>query len=272
VNFDIQAQTHHYTSTGHRQSKFGIERERAVQIAQQAASIPGIRLIGIHSHIGSQITKPETFQQAAKEVVLLVNELRSKGIEITDVNFGGGFGVQYHDYVTHSLLPNDGSHPDSGVTTVNLLKSIVPILQETQARILIQPGRSIAAHAGILLTKVLYTKQSGTKKFVIVDAGMNDLIRPSLYQSYHQIVPLSLQQSDHEIVDVVGPLCETGDFFALDRTLPKVDRGEYLAILCTGAYGYVLSSNYNGRQRAAEIMVNGNEYSVIRNRETIHQL
>ena len=272
VNFDIQTKTHKYTSTGHKHSKFGIERERALEIAKKAVKSHGISLIGIHSHIGSQITDPETFQNAAKEVVRLVNELREHGIPITDINFGGGFGVQYHDFVTHPLLPDDGTHADNGVTTVNLLKSIVPILKEANAKILLQPGRSIVAHSGILLTKVLYTKQSGDKKFIIVDAGMNDLIRPSLYQSYHQIVPLTLKKSEHETVDVVGPLCETGDFFAHERKLPAVKRGDYLALLCTGAYGYVLSSNYNGRQRPAEVMVEGEECVIIRNRETIHQL
>jgi len=146
------------------------------------------------------------------------------------------------------------------------------VLKESKCRILIQPGRSIIAHAGILLTKVLYIKESGGKKFVIVDAGMNDLIRPSLYQSYHQIVPFQLTETNHARVDVVGPLCESGDFFAHDRTMPEVKRGDTLAILCTGAYGFVLSSNYNGRQRPAEIMVDGGECFLIRNRETINQL
>ena len=272
VNFDIKTETHRYTSTGHKHSKFGIERARTLEIAQRAKKIPGINLIGIHSHIGSQITNAETFQKAAQEVVNLIGELRSGGIEIQDVNFGGGFGVQYHDFVSHPSLPNDGTHADVGVSTVKLLESILPILKTMNARILLQPGRSIVAHAGILLTKVLYTKHTGDKKFVIVDAGMNDLIRPSLYQSYHQIVPLTLKESGHEVVDIVGPLCETGDFFALDRNLPVVKRGEYLAILCAGAYGYVLSSNYNGRQRPAELLVDGEECSIIKNRESIQQL
>ncbi|MBI3189874.1 MAG: diaminopimelate decarboxylase, partial [Ignavibacteriales bacterium] len=272
INFNIETPTHKYTSTGHKHTKFGIEREKAVEVAKWASTVPGIELRGIHCHIGSQITDAETFLQAAKETTLLVQELRSNGIEIYDINFGGGFGVQYHDYITHPLLPNDGEHADRGVTTVKLLQSVLPVLRESKCRILIQPGRSIIAHAGILLTKVLYTKQSGGKTFVIVDAGMNDLIRPSLYQSYHQIVPLQLSDSNHVRVDVVGPLCETGDFFAHDRTMMKVNRGEILAILCAGAYGYMLSSNYNGRQRPAEVMVDGDECSIIRNRETINQL
>ncbi len=272
VNFDIETPTHKYTSTGHKQTKFGIEREKAIEVAKWASKIPGIELRGIHSHIGSQITDAETFLQAAREVVQLVNDLRANGLQISELNFGGGFGVQYHDYVSHPLLPNDGEHADSGVTTVNLLESVLPILKESKCRIFIQPGRSIIAHAGILLTKVLYTKRSGGKTFVIVDAGMNDLIRPSLYQSYHQIVPLQLSDSKHVRVDVVGPLCESGDFFAHDRVIPEVKRGDSLAILCTGAYGFVLSSNYNGRQRPAEVMVDGGECYLIRNRETINQL
>ncbi|TAK56710.1 MAG: diaminopimelate decarboxylase [Bacteroidetes bacterium] len=271
VNLDIQTPTHRYTSTGHKHSKFGIERDRALEIAKRISAFPGIKLIGIHSHIGSQITDAETFRNAANEVVAFIQELRSYGIDIKDLNFGGGFGVQYHDFVSHPLLPNDGIQTDSGVTTVNLLKSILPVLKESNCRILIQPGRSIVAHAGVLLTKVLYIKESGGKKFIIVDAGMNDLIRPSLYQAYHQIAPLTLYQSTHELVDVVGPLCETGDFFAQDRTLPAVHRGDFLALLCAGAYGFALSSNYNGRQRPAEIMVDGSECSIIRNRETVQQ-
>ncbi len=182
---------------------------------------------------------------------------------MTQLNFGGGFGVQYRDYVIHPRLPSERENPEADLSTVNMLKHVLPILREAGCRILIQPGRSIVAHAGVLITKVLYRKESAGKTFVIVDAGMNDLIRPSLYQSYHQIVPVVVREVKQEQVDVVGPLCETGDFFALDRVLPSVERGEYLAVLCTGAYGYVLSSNYNGRPKPSEVLIDGKRSKLI---------
>jgi diaminopimelate decarboxylase len=183
------------------------------------------------------------------------------------VNFGGGFGVQYRDYVQHPLLPQESEHREHSVTTVKLIQSVLPLLQQLNALILIQPGRSVIAHAGVMLAKVLYRKQTGQKTFLILDAGMNDLLRPSLYQSYHQIVPLKVQGVPKETVDIVGPLCESGDYLALDRAMPVMGRGEYLSVMCTGAYGFVLSSNYNGRPRPAEVLVDGDTYSVVTRRE-----
>ena len=210
--------------------------------------------------------------EAARRAVELVKDLRAHGISMRQVNFGGGFGVQYRDYLRHPLLPSEPENPESDISTEKLLHAVLPILREAECTILIQPGRSILAHAGILLTKVLYRKQSQGRIFIIVDAGMNDLIRPSLYQSYHQIVPLEVQESGLEVVDVVGPLCESGDYFALERNIPHVQRGDYLAVLCAGAYGYVLSSNYNGRPRPAEVMVDGEQTRVIRPRESINEV
>lgn len=273
VNFDIPSETHPYITTGRKQNKFGVEYSEAKKILGWAAKLPHIELMGIHSHIGSQITNSGTFKIAAEEIIQFIREVRNAGIPIHHLNFGGGFGVQYHDYVKHSLLPKEEKSREEGLATVNLLEEFLPILQQAECKILIQPGRSIVAHAGVLLTKILYRKQNVQgKTFVIVDAGMNDLIRPSLYQSYHQIVPLRLQEQTSEIVDVVGPLCESGDFFAIDRPMNIVGRGEYLAVLCTGAYGYVLSSNYNGRPRPAEVVVDGDGYHVTTKRETIEQL
>lgn len=272
VNFDITSGTHPYITTGTRHVKFGVGRASAKEILQRAIRQSSIEVLGIHSHIGSQITDTATFVTAAKEIVRLVDEMKSSGIPVSQVNFGGGFGVQYRDYLQHPSLPVEAENPELNVTTVKLLEAIVPILKKTQCKILIQPGRSIVAHAGILLAKVLYRKQGEGKTFVIIDAGMNDLIRPSLYQSYHQIVPLSLRKALHETVDVVGPLCETGDFFALDRSMPVVERGDYLAVTCAGAYGYVLSSNYNGRPRPAEVMVDGDRFSTVTQRETLEEL
>ncbi len=272
VNFDIDTRTHPYITTGRKHNKFGVDASKASSVLRWARSLPGLEVVGIHSHIGSQIIDEETFIASAQAVARSVTDFRNDGITITQVNFGGGFGVQYRDYIRHPLLPSEGENPETDVTTVRLLKAILPTLEQLGCTILIQPGRSIIAHAGILLTKVVYRKQGDGKIFVIVDAGMNDLIRPSLYQSYHQIVPTSLKNGEQEIADIVGPLCETGDFFALERKIPRVERGETLAVLCAGAYGYVLASNYNGRPRPPEVMVDGGRFTVVTPRESLDDL
>ena len=272
VNFDIRPETHPYITTGQRQNKFGIDRSDAIDVMQRAAKLPHIEVLGVHSHIGSQITRGETFVAAARALLDFVGEARRAGLQIKEVNFGGGFGVQYRDYISHPSLSSEPGNPEENLTTVGMLQAVLPILQQAHCTILIQPGRSIVAHAGVLLTKVLYRKTAGGRTFIILDAGMNDLIRPSLYQSYHQIVPLSCMGGNVETVDVVGPLCETGDFFARDRKLPAVNRGEYCAIMCTGAYGYVLSSNYNGRPRPAEVLVDREKSLIIRDRERLTEL
>jgi diaminopimelate decarboxylase len=267
VNFDIESGTHPYITTGRRQNKFGIPRSIAPELFAEALRLRNINVLGVHSHIGSQITDAETFVGAAGTIVEFIAGLRSAGIPVSELNFGGGFGVQYRDYVRHPQLPADEKNPEANVTTVGLLQAALPVLRSSGCRILIQPGRSIIAHAGILVTRVLYRKKGEERMFIIVDAGMNDLIRPSLYQSYHQVVPVLLAGRAPEVVDVVGPLCETGDYFALNRALPGAGRGDLLALMCTGAYGYVLSSNYNGRPRPAEVLVDGNTSRVIRERE-----
>ncbi len=271
VNLDIDAGGHAYVSTSLRQNKFGVSRQQAAEVLRGACGLRHIEVRGIHSHIGSQITRGETFLRAAAGLVALVRELREGGIQVHDVDFGGGFGVQYRGYVNHPSLPVEEPE-EMDLSASTLIKAVLPMLRETQCRIAIQPGRSIIAHAGVLLVKVLYRKETDGKVFLVVDGGMNDLIRPSLYHSYHQIVPLVVHGRPHEMVDVVGPLCESGDFFALDRLLPRVHRGEHLALMCTGAYGYVLSSNYNARVRPAEVLIDGSSVQVIRNRETIEQL
>lgn len=272
INFDISASTHPYISTGEKHNKFGIDQLHAEEIFQKALQLKNIEVSGIHTHIGSQITNPETFIESAKAVVELIQFLRNKNIPVQQLNFGGGFGVQYHDFVKHKLLPTDDEQIDAKLTTVKLLEAALPVLKESNTKIFIQPGRSIIAHTGILLTKVLYRKTTSEKTFIIVDAGMNDLIRPSLYKSYHQISPITIKNSEYEIVDVVGPLCESGDFFALNRKLNYSERGDYLSIFCTGAYGYVLSSNYNGRLRPAEVLIDGKDSFLIRERERIENL
>lgn len=269
VNFDIASETHPYITTGRKHNKFGLDPKKAKELIRGMKRFPAIKFLGIHSHIGSQIIRSETFIAAAKAMVTLITELRSEGIETRDLNFGGGFGVQYRGFVSHPSLPPEPEGGELHLSTAKLLEAILPELRKSRCRILIQPGRSLIAHAGILLTKILYRKVSDARTFVIVDAGMNDLIRPSLYQSYHQIVPLSLREAKHEVVDVVGPLCESGDFFAQDRPMPVCDRNEILALLCTGAYGYVLASNYNGRPRPVEVLVDRDQFEIIREREGI---
>ncbi len=272
INFDIEAGAHPYTATGHRRAKFGLEPEEALALATKHRSLWGVEIVGLHSHLGSQIIDEPAFVRAAEEIVRLAGRFERAGFPQTHINFGGGFGVQYKDYVTHPGLPAEDEHGETGVSTVKLLQAVIPILAESTSLILIQPGRSVVAHAAVLLTRVLYRKQSAGKTYVIVDAGMNDLIRPSLYQSYHQIVPLRLNGREVETVDIVGPLCESGDYLALDRRMPAQRRGEYLSVMCAGAYGFVLSSNYNGRPRPAEVLVEGDRYSIITARESVEHI
>ncbi len=271
VNLDIDPGGHAYVSTSLKQNKFGIAAQQAVAVLSWAQSLPHIEVRGIHSHIGSQITRAETFVAAALALTDLVRDLRHHTIVVDDLDFGGGFGVQYRGYINHPELPSEEPE-EINLSAATLIKTVVPLLKETGCRISIQPGRSIVAHAGVLLVRVLYRKETPDKVFVVVDGGMNDLIRPSLYHSHHQIVPLELRKALHEQVDVVGPLCESGDFFAIDRQLPRVERGDYLALMCAGAYGYVLSSNYNARVRPAEVMIDGDTCSLIRERETLEDL
>jgi diaminopimelate decarboxylase len=273
INPDIDASTHPYISTGLKSNKFGIDITVAREAFAHAAALPNIIMDGIHTHIGSQILKIDPFVQTAKTVAGLVAELRSSGINIHHVDFGGGFGVQYKNAIQHPLLPAEvTAATDDAPTLDKFISAVLPVLKETGCRLFIEPGRSIVANTGILVTKVLYRKNNGGKKFVIIDGAMTDLLRPSLYQAYHQIVPLTVNEGEQELVDVVGPVCESGDFLAKERMLQYVRRGEYLAAVTAGAYGIVLSSHYNARPRAAEILVNGEKVRVIRERETIESL
>jgi diaminopimelate decarboxylase len=272
INPDIDAQSHPYITTGLQTTKFGIEASKALEVFTYAAALSSLELIGIHTHIGSQITKIDPYVATANYIVGLVGKLREAGINLTHIDFGGGFGVQYTQAVSHEALPQEEAAPVPVPTPAEFLAAVIPVLQPAGCTIWIEPGRSIVADAGVLLTRVISTKDNPVKKFVIVDGGMNDLLRPSLYQAYHQIVPLSISTYEHEKVDVVGPICESSDFFARDRMLSKCNAGDYLAVLTTGAYGFVLSSNYNGRLRPAEILVNGERVRIIRPRQTMEDL
>ena len=271
VNLDIDAGGHRYISTSLKHNKFGVPWHHAEEELTYAMTLPHIQVGGIHSHVGSQITNRDVFHRAARRIVGLVRELRASGIPIEDLDFGGGFAVRYHGFLQDPGLPEE-PHESEDLTAPEAIRSLIPVLKDAGCRISFQPGRSIIAQAGALLVTVLYRKQMDKKTFVIVDGGMNDLIRPSLYGSHHQIVPIRLKGAPHEMTDVVGPVCESGDFFAQDRPLPRVERGDGLAVLCAGAYGFVLSSNYNARLRVAEVMVESSTARVVRPRETFADL
>jgi diaminopimelate decarboxylase len=259
VNPDIDPRTHAYISTGLKENKFGIPIERALEYYQTAKALPNIEITGVHLHIGSQITETQPFVDALQKVVLFVKELRSAGITIKYIDIGGGLGITYKD----ETPPNPRE----------LAEAVRPLLKESGCTLVLEPGRAIVGNAGILVTSAAYHKSSGEKKFLIVDAGMNDLIRPSLYEAYHEIKPVMEPVSrETEVVDVVGPICESGDFLAKDRELPVVKQGDLLAVMSAGAYGFSMSSNYNSRPRVAEVLVKGSEFCVVRERETYNDL
>ncbi len=260
VNPDVDPQTHPYISTGLKQNKFGLSLDSALEEYRQAASLANIDVIGVHSHIGSQIEQIAPFAEALQKTLSLVNNLRDEGIDIRYINIGGGLGITYKDEAPPQ--PKD------------LAKEIGPMLKGSGCTIIFEPGRVIVGNAGTLITKVLYTKENEGKTFVIVDAAMNDLARPSLYGAYQAIVHLDEKSLGRKKIsaDVVGPICESGDFLAKDRVMPDVKQGELLSVMSAGAYGFTMSSNYNSRPRAPEIMVKADRYDVIRERETFEDL
>jgi diaminopimelate decarboxylase len=258
VNPDIDPKTHPYISTGMKDNKFGIDIDRALEHYRLARSLPHIDIVGIHQHIGSQITEIQPFVDALTRVAAFVGELRQAGIDIHYLNIGGGLGITYKD--------------ETPPLPAEVAQAVRPILADCGCTIVMEPGRAIVGNAGVLVTRVLYHKESG-KNFVIVDAGMNDLIRPSLYEAYHDIRPVVPQEPPRTTVaDVVGPICESGDFLAKDREIPEVRQGDLLAVMGAGAYGFSMSSNYNSRPRVAEVMVRGDDYFVVRERETYDDL
>ena len=271
VNLDIDAGGHAYVSTSLRHNKFGMPHARALEVLRHAATLSNIDVGGVHSHIGSQITKPAVFEKAAEAIAGLVGDLRAAGLPIHDVDFGGGFGIQYHGFVHHRSLPAEHAE-EAHLSTAELLEPAVEVLRSLGCTVSIQPGRSIVAHGGVLLTRVLYRKETAEKIFLIQDGAMNDLIRPALYHSHHQIVPVELVGPPFETVDVVGPVCESGDFFAHDRRIQVLKRGDLMALMCAGAYGFVQSSTYNARPRPAEVLVDGSTHTVIRPRQSVEEL
>ncbi len=258
VNPDIDPETHPYISTGLKKNKFGIPIEDALQYYRLARQLKNVQILGIHKHIGSQITQIKPFVDALERVLLLADSLKRDGIDIRYLDIGGGLGIRYNDETP--------PHPKE------LAKALFPLLSNRDFTIILEPGRSIVGNAGVLLTKVLYTKKGADREFIIVDAGMNDLMRPTLYGAYHHIIPVKKRKRKKIVADIVGPICESGDFLAKERQLPAPRQHEYLAVMSAGAYGFSMSSNYNSRPRPAEVMVRNDKYYLIRRRETLQDL
>ena len=271
VNPDVDPHTHTYIATGKKEAKFGIDLERATRVLSRHREFPRAHICGLHVHIGSQITRVEPYVETLQRVAAFLPEAERLGCPIEWLDMGGGFGIWYKEKVARSAQ--------------EIASALLPILRQMRVKLVLEPGRFVVGNAGILITRVLYVKQSGEKKFVICDAGMTDLIRPTLYGAYHRIWPVETdpgvagEAPDEEhwtgplvLSDVVGPICESGDFFAKDRKLPPVRRGEFLAVFSAGAYGFAMSSNYNSHPRACEAMVAGTEAHAVTQRETLDDL
>ena len=258
VNPDVDANTHPYISTGLKENKFGVDVDAAIELYRFAARLPHLDVIGIDCHIGSQLMTLSPILDALERLLTLIDTLAKEGINIHHIDLGGGLGVPYND--------EEPPHPQE------YAKVIRTRLDKLDLEIIMEPGRAIAANAGVLLTKVEYLKPTQEKDFVIVDAAMNDLLRPALYQAEQQIIPLDRRSQGRDgIYDIVGPVCETGDFLGKDREL-SIKAGDLLAVRSSGAYGFTMSSNYNSRPRAAEVMVDGDQFHLIRERETVESL
>lgn len=260
VNPDVDPKTHKYISTGLKTSKFGIPFTQALAVYDEAAKLPGLEVVGAQMHIGSQLTSGAPFKDAMARVAALVKQLRERAIEVRMVDVGGGLGIRYRD-------ETPPSHQEYATM-------LLPALTELGVTVLMEPGRSIVGNAGALLTRVLYRKETDDKKFVVVDAAMNDLIRPAFYDAYHAILAADEARAAGpvETADIVGPICESGDFLAKDRELPRAEEGDLLAVMSAGAYGFAMASNYNTRPRAAEVLVDGDRYTIVRRRETFEDL
>ncbi|MGB9476587.1 MAG: diaminopimelate decarboxylase [Candidatus Udaeobacter sp.] len=277
VNPDVDPHTHEYISTGSHENKFGIALDSVPAAYERAAKMRNLEIVGVQMHIGSQITEASPFATAIGKVTPLVHELKSKyGIKFFSI--GGGMGIVYRRALESGSGTwwHDHGGESSAFSVADYAEAVVPLLRELNVRILVEPGRFLVGNAGVLITRVRYIKTSGVKKFAIVDAGMNDLIRPALYHSNHDIVPVEepgrTKSNDTEKIDVVGPVCESGDFFALEREMPELHEGDLLAVMSAGAYGFVMASNYNSRPLLAEALVRGDKFRLIRKRQTWEDL
>ena len=271
VNPDIEYKTHAYLTTGKKETKFGVDIERALKVFADFGKNGAVNLCAIHVHLGTGGKKIDPYVEAVRKILPLIDQLRRRGHTIETLDLGGGYGADYES--------------DTVPSAADYAAGILPLLKNRNLKLILEPGKSIAANTAILLTRVLYTKRGGSKKFVIVDAGMNDLIRPALYDAFHFIWPAKVEQrfvpprrsrdlqlAGTEVVDVVGPICESADFFAKDRPLPPVKRGDLISIFTAGAYGFSMSSNYDARPRAAEVLVDGDKFFTIRKRESYEDL
>jgi diaminopimelate decarboxylase len=258
VNPDVVAETHPYISTGQVVHKFGVPKCEALELYRRAAASKHLQIRGVACHIGSQILEIEPFLKALEEILEVARRLEAEGTEVEDLDLGGGYGIRYAQ--------------EQPLDFERLAGELAARLRGTRYRLIVEPGRVLVGDAGILLARVLYVKRNQHKNFIVVDAGMNDLMRPTLYGSYHEILPVARRESPAFKADVVGPLCETGDFLAQDREMADVEPGDLLAIMTAGAYGYVLASNYNTRPRPAEVMVEGDRAELIRPRERVEDL
>ncbi len=263
VNPDVDPQTHPYISTGMKKAKFGVDIKKSLETYKKAVALPNIDVVGVDCHIGSQLTSLTPFVDALAKVReyldrVLAGEMKKEGAQIRYLDLGGGLGINYHDETPP--LPDEYA------------RAIVQGLDGLEVTLILEPGRVIVGNAGILLTEVQYIKETDTKKFVIVDAGMNDLIRPALYGSYQAIRPIVESKAEPIVADVVGPICESGDFFAKDREIARPRRNDLLAIMSAGAYGFTMASNYNSHPKPPEVLVDGDQYYVVRKRETMEDL
>ena len=263
VNPDVDPQTHPYISTGMKKAKFGVDIKKSLETYRTAISLKNVEVVGVDCHIGSQLTSITPFVDALAKVReyldrVLAGEMKREGAQIRYLDLGGGLGIHYHDETPP--LPDEYA------------KAIIQGLEGLDVTLILEPGRVIVGNAGILLTEVQYIKETDTKKFVIVDSGMNDLIRPALYGSYQAIQPVVDNQAQKIVVDVVGPICESGDFFAKDREIPRPQRGDLLAVMSAGAYGFTMASNYNSHPKSPEVLVDGEKYYVVRERESFEDL
>jgi len=258
INPDVMPKTHRYIATGKGGTKFGLDFETVHKIFNSRWKYPNLNINGVHVHIGSQILDATPFEDAIKKVLEF---LKACKIEVEYFNIGGGLGIMY------SI--------ENPQTAKSFADKVLPLLKKSRLKIILEPGRFISGNSGVLVTRVIYTKRTPRKKFVIVDSGMSDLIRPSLYEAYHKIVPVKVAQNSSETcekVDIVGPICESGDFLGKERLLPQVNKDDLLAVMGAGAYGFTMSSNYNARPRPAEVMVVGNNFYIVRKHETYKDL
>lgn len=258
VNPDVDPKTHPYISTGLEKNKFGIDAKTAIEGYRIANELQNIDVVGIDCHIGSQITEADPFKEALENLKDLINKLEQMGIGIEYLNMGGGLGITYDD--------------ESPPQPREYAKPIVDSLKDSKLQLILEPGRVIVGNAGVLVTRVLFRKSSKVKEFVVTDAGMNDLMRPTLYQAFHDIKPVVENENKPIVADVVGPICESGDFLAVDRKMQDVECGDLLAVMSVGAYGFTMSSNYNSRPKAAEVMVKDDQFHVVRTRQSYEDL